>query len=75
MPKRKTKTAAAKTRARPYRREARYRCTMSLPLELAMREDLNAVADAHELSPVAVTRMAIAAGLPAVKRKLNRRSE
>ena len=74
QPKRKT-TAKPAQRARKYRREARYTETLSLPLEPAMREALNAIADENEMSPVAVTRMAIAAGLPAVKRKLNRRSE
>ena len=71
MPKRKTKTA----RARPYRRAAVFTETMSLPLSREMRAAVDAVADAHELSPVAVVRACSAAGLPTVRRRLGRKAD
>ena len=74
MPTRKTAAKPAQ-RARPYRREARYTRTMSLPLEQSMLDAVHAVADAHEKSPVAVVRECIAAGLPTVRRRLGRKAD
>jgi len=77
MPARKksiTKSRPDASRPRPprrrkYHRASVYTARLSLPLEPAMLEAIEAVADEAEAATVAIVREAIAAGLPAVRRR------
>jgi len=59
-------------RRRKYHREKRYTARLSLPLEPAMLESIESIADEADMSPVAVARECIAAGMSAVRRRHNR---